>query len=320
MRHIFGTIRLLSLLTPAACLPTVQLTPPAANAPAAQVALSGASIFIGAGDIAGCGQNNDQLTAMLVDSLLKADSIAKVNDAVFTAGDNVYDSGTPDEFLRCFTPTWGDPTKRIMKKIHPSPGNHEYLSPAANGYYAYFGAAAGAPDKGYYSYTVGTWHVVALNSEMFVNFGFSQAQRTEQLAWLVKDLTTSPKACTIAYFHHPRFSSGYHGSDVSLAPVWTILYEHNVDLVLNGHDHDYERFVAQNPDAQPDSVRGIPEIIVGTGGEELRGFGGKRIKNSVMQVEGRAGILLLTLGAAEYRSVFMGVTGGQWDASGGKCH
>ena len=302
------------------CLPTVRATPPPADAPAKLVALSGASIMIGAGDIASCKQSNDELTARLVDSVLRADSVEKVNDAVFTLGDNVYDDGTASEFVNCFTPTWGDSAKRIMKKIHPSPGNHEYYTPSANAYYRYFGASAGAPEKGYYSYDVGTWHVVALNSEMVVNSGFSGAERKAQEDWLIQDLKDHAKPCTLAYFHHPRYSSGYHGSDVSLRPLWQIMYDNNVDLVLVGHDHDYERFLPQTPDAAVDTLRGIPEIVVGTGGEELRGFGGTAIRNSVMRIEGRAGVLILTLGAAEYRSVFLEVGGRIWDPSGGKCH
>lgn len=302
------------------CLPTVRPTPPPAGAPARLVALSGASVLIGAGDISSCSQNNDQLTAMLVDSVLKADSVEKVNDAAFTLGDNVYDSGTADEFVRCFTPTWGDSAKRIMKKIHPAPGNHEYYTPSANSYYQYFGAVAGDPEKGYYSYDVGEWHLAALNSEMFVNSGFTAANRQGQLDWLTKDLKTHAKPCTVAYFHHPLFSSGYHGGDASLRPLWQVLYDNNVDLVLSGHDHDYERFAPQTPDAMVDTLRGIPEIVVGTGGEELRGFGGSAIRNSAARIEGRAGVLILTLGAAEYRAVFLEVGGNIWDASGGKCH
>jgi len=302
------------------CLPTIRPTPPPAGASARQVALSGASVMVGAGDIASCSQDNDRLTAILVDSVLRADSVEKVTDAAFTLGDNVYESGTASEFRDCFTPTWGDPAKRIMKKLHPTPGNHEYYSPSANPYYTYFGALAGERGKGYYSYDVGTWHVAVLNSEMFVDRGFTTAERNAQLAWLGKDLTDHPVACTLAYFHHPRFSSGYHGSDASLVPVWRILYDHNVDLVLNGHDHDYERFRPQTPDGMLDTLRGIPEIIAGTGGEELRGFGGIVVRNSAMQIEGHAGVLILTLGSAEYRAVFLATNGGIWDPSGGKCH
>jgi hypothetical protein len=302
------------------CKPTVQMTPPPASAPPAAVALAGASVMIGAGDIAGCDNGGDARTAMIVDSVLRADSVAKVTDAVFTVGDNAYNEGTAAQFKNCFGPTWGDSTKRIMKKIHPAAGNHEYLSRAANPYYAFFGAAAGPEGIGYYSYDVGTWHVVVLNSEMVVNPGFSDQDRKRQEDWLLKDLKDHAKPCTVAYWHHPRFSSGWHGSDARLAPIWLILYDNNVDLVIGGHDHDYERFIAQTPSGAPDSTKGIIEIVIGTGGEELRGFAAKVIRNSVAQIEGHFGVLKLTLGAGEFRSAFIDDKGRIWDPSGGKCH
>ena len=303
-----------------ACKPPVMLTPPPAAAPAAEVALSGASVMLGAGDIAGCSSGLDRLTANVMDSVLKADSVAKVNDAAFTLGDNAYMEGTEVQFNTCFGQTWGSPTRRIMARIHPSPGNHEYYTVGANPYYKYFGASAGPAGKGYYSYDLGEWHVVVLNSEMVVNTGFSIGDRKAQEDWLISDLKAKSKPCTLAYWHHPRFSSGYHGSDVSLQPLWQILYDNNVDLIMNGHDHDYERFKPQTPQGVIDTARGIPEIVAGTGGEELRGFGGKVIRNSVYQIEGRAGVLKLTLGKAEYRAAFIESNGRVWDPSGGKCH
>lgn len=302
------------------CLPRVRPTPPPAGAPAKQVAVAGASVLIGVGDIAGCSQEVDQLTAMIVDSVLRADSVAGVNDAVFTLGDNVYDNGTLTEFQRCFTPSWGDPKKRIMAKIRPAPGNHDYYSPGANPYYLYFGARAGDPKKGYYSYDVGAWHAIVLNSEMVVSRGFTAADRAAQEAWLLQDLKDHPKLCTVAYFHNPLFSSGIHGNDSRMRPLWNILYDNNVDLVMSGHDHVYERFLPQTPLGVLDTLRGIPQYVVGTGGEALRSFGGKRVRNSDMQIEGRAGVLLLTLGSAEFRSVFLDVNGFVRDPSGGKCH
>ena len=309
-----------ALLTMLGCKPTVQATPAPAEAPAEAAYLSGASIMIGAGDIAGCDNGGDARTAMVVDSVLRADSVAKVSDAVFTLGDNAYNEGTAQQFKNCFGATWGDSAKRIMKKIHPAPGNHEYLSPGANPYYDYFGAAAATRGQGYYSYEVGVWHVVVLNSELVVNSGFTYAQRQAQEDWLRKDLKDQPKLCTLAYFHHPRFSSGWHGSDVNLQPIWQILYDNNVDLVLNGHDHDYERFLPQTPAGIADTTRGIIEIVAGAGGEELRGFGANVIRNSVRQIEGRYGVLKLTLGAGEFRSVFIDDGGRVWDPSSGKCH
>jgi hypothetical protein len=303
----------------AACKPPVNLTPPPAASPAPIVALSGASVMIGVGDIASCTSRLSIGTARLVDSVLRADSVAKVDNAAFTLGDNVYTSGTTAQFDECFTPTWGDPKKRIIKILHPSPGNHEYYTPDADPYYKYFGPSAGVVGKGYYSYDVGTWHVVVVNSEIIVNPSFSDVARREQMDWVEKDLKAHKKLCTIAYWHHPRFSSGWHGSDRKLAPIWQLLYDNDVDLVLAGHDHDYERFRPMTPDGVADTTKGITEIVAGTGGEELRGFAGIN-PNSVYRIEGRAGVLLLTLGAAEYRSAFIEIGGRVWDQSGGKCH
>ena len=301
------------------CKPPVKLTPPPAASPAPVVALSGASVMIGVGDIASCTQKLSIATAHLVDSVVRADSIAKVDDVVFTLGDNVYTSGTSAQFANCFTPTWGDPKKRIMTKLHPTPGNHEYYTTAADPYFQYFGAAAGPIGEGYYSYDVGAWHVVVVNSEIVVDPSFTDSARTAQMDWVAKDLKAHKKLCTIAYWHRPRFSSGWHGSDPKFRPLWQLLYDNDVDLVLAGHDHDYERFRPMTPAGALDTIRGITEIVAGTGGEELRGFS-TTLPNSAYRIEGRAGVLLLTLGKAEYRSAFLEIGGRIWDQSGGKCH
>ena len=301
------------------CKPPVQTTPPAADAPAAVVALTGASVLIGAGDIASCSSSGDESTARLVDSVLRADSAAKVHDEVLTLGDNAYPSGSTADFERCFTPSWGDSAKLIMKNIRPAPGNHEHLSGEAAPYYQYFGTRAGPPSKGYYSYTVGKWHAIALNSEILVNPSFSEVERSAELEWLRQDLKGNGTKCTVAYWHHPRFSSGWHGTDSRLAPLWQILFEGGVDLVLNGHDHNYERFLPMSPAGIVDSVAGITQVVVGTGGGELRGFR-SLIPNSAYTVQGHFGVVKLTLGAAEWRSAFLDVEGRIWDPSGGKCH
>jgi 3',5'-cyclic AMP phosphodiesterase CpdA len=297
----------------------VRITPPPAAAPAEQVALSGASAMVGVGDIASCSQRLGVETAILVDSILRADSAAKVQAAVFTLGDNVYSSGTTEQFEKCFTPAWGDPKRRIMKSLHPTPGNHEYYTPNADPYYKYFGPAAGVVGKGYYSYDVAKWHIVVVNSELFVNSIFSDSARKEQLDWVTQDLKEHKALCTIAYWHHPRFSSGWHGNDARFNALWQILYKDGVDLVLNGHDHDYERFAPVNPAGILDSTKGIAEIVAGTGGEDLRGFNAI-VPNSVFRIEGRVGVLLLTLGDKEWRSAWVEVGGRVWDQAGGKCH
>jgi hypothetical protein len=301
------------------CKPAVQTTPAPADAPAAQVALSGASVMVGAGDIAVCGTQGHIQTAKLVDSVLRADSVAKVNDVVFTLGDNAYPDGSASNFALCWAVSWGDSTRRIMKKIHPSVGNHEDQSVGASPYFNYFGVKAGDPKKGYYSYDVGEWHVLVVNSELIVNPAFTTAERNSQYDWLRNELKGPQKLCTMAMWHNPRFSSGWHGTDPSFQPLWQILYDGGVDLVLNGHDHDYERFAPQNPAGVADSAKGITEIVAGTGGGDFYGFK-VPVPNSIARVEGHYGVLKLTLGKGEWASAFIEVNGRVWDPATGKCH
>jgi len=321
-----------SLLVFAGCKPPFHVTPVPADGP--QVRQSGtaamlpsvkpladltAPVMVGVGDIASCTQKLGLATAILVDSIIKTDSVANVSTTTFTLGDNVYSRGTEEQFANCFTPSWGNPKFGIMKSVHPSPGNHDYGTPGAAPYYKYFGKAAGVDGEGYYSYDVGKWHVIALNSETVVGSEFSDADRAAQMKWLKKDLEDHEAQCTIAYWHNPRFSSGWHGGDSKFTPLWQMLYDHNVDLVLNGHDHDYERFAPMNPAGVRDTARGITEIVAGTGGEDLRGFNAIQ-SNSEYRIEGRAGVLRLTLGDNEWRSEFVEAGGRVWDRTGGECH
>lgn len=308
------------LVVAVACKIPVQITPAPATASAKEVALTGASALIAVGDIAVCGTDGDEQTARLTDSLLRADSAAKVTSVVATLGDNAYPSGSASNFALCFAPSWGDSTKLILNKIHPSPGNHEHLSVGAAPYYQYFGSKAGSPNKGYYSYNVGAWHMISLNSEMIVNGSFSAADRTAQEDWLRAELKKAQTLCTLAYWHHPLFSSGWHGESPALRSIWEILQAGGVDVVLNGHEHDYERFLPQNSLGAVDSARGIVEYVVGTGGGDLRGFRNNPRATSAARVQGYFGVLKLTLGKGEYRSAFLDVTGRVWDPAGGKCH
>ena len=302
------------------CKPPVELTPPPAAAPAAQVALSGASVLIGAGDIAVCNSSGDEATAALMDSVLRADSAAKVHDEAFTLGDNAYPDGSATAFALCFAPSWGDSAKLIMKNIRPAPGNHEHLSTGAAPYYQYFGSRAGSSSKGYYSYDVGAWHAIVLNSEIVVNVGFTDAERKAQEDWLVQDLKSHTQLCTVAYWHHPRFSSGWHGTDTRLRALWRILYDGAADLILNGHDHDYERFLPQTPEGAADTARGIVEVVVGTGGGVLRGFETPLADHSAFRVEGHYGVVKITLGGTEWRSAFLDTNGRIYDQVTGRCH
>jgi hypothetical protein len=268
---------------------------------------SGSSpVLVGAGDIASGANQNDEATAKLLDS---------IPGTVFTVGDNAYWSGTLSEFNNYYGPTWG----RHKARTKPSVGNHEYGTPGASGYFDYFGTAAGDRNKGYYSYDIGAWHVISLNS-MCENVGGCGAT-SPMVSWLKQDLVAnSDKACTIAYFHHPLFSSGEHGNQTKMRPTWDTLYAANADVVVSGHDHSYERFAPQSPSGAADSSRGIREFVVGTGGNGLYSF--KSIKaNSQVRNSTTYGVLKLTLNPSSYEWQFVPVAGQSFTDSGTtSCH
>jgi calcineurin-like phosphoesterase family protein len=295
-------------------------TPIPPGPPAADVALPGAPVLIGAGDIAVCGTTADDATSKIVDSVITADSASQVATVVFTLGDNAYpsgDEGVDKDFQRCFATSWGRPD--ILRVIRPSPGNHDYDSGSASPYFAYFGDRAGPTGKGYYSYDVGTWHIVSLNSELYFEGGHG-GEATAQEKWLRSDLASHPRQCTLAYFHRPLFSSGIYGTTTEVRTLWEILYAANADLILNGHEHHYERFGPQTPRGIADAARGIVEIIAGTGGAELRQIRYPLAANSEAQIHGRYGVLKLELGAAGYRHSFIEAEGRVWDSGEGRCH
>jgi len=300
-------------------------TPPPADSPAEEVALAGAKVMIGTGDIARCNDDGDEATARLVDSLIKANDAANVETVVFTLGDHAYPEASDSYLAQCFTPSWGDPKKGIMKVIRPSIGNHDYQSARAAPSYRYFGDRIGPAGKGYYSYDIGDWHVIVLNSELAVD-GAAE-EKIAQTEWLQQDLADHERRCTMAYFHKPLFSSSYRQGVVEMRAIWSILYDAGADLILSGHDHHYERFGPQSPTGVADTVRGIEQILVGTGGATLRGFRsrfGIRSRdlegNSLVQIQGHFGVLLLTLGDTGYRSAFLDTEGRVWDRSGRECH
>jgi hypothetical protein len=231
---------------------------------------------------------------------------------VFTLGDNVYPDGTYQQFVDFYAPSWG----RHLARTRPVVGNHEYNS-GGDGYYRYFGAAAGDPDKGYYSYDAGAWHVVVLNS----NCGFvSCSAGSAQLSWLRADLAAHPSTCTVAMWHHPRFgSSTSHTHDDVAGAFWDALYDAHADLVLNGHDHVYERFAPKAPTGAVEPGRGLREFIVGTGGIGGGGFGtpqpGSEVRNG-----GTRGVLKLTLHPTSYDFEFVPTAGASFSDSGsGTC-
>jgi hypothetical protein len=201
-------------------------------------------------------------------------------------------------------------------RIHPSPGNHDYMTPGAADYFSYFGAAAGEPGKGYYSFEEGAWHVVILNANCaYVGCG----SNSEQVHWLEADLAAHPTKCTLAIWHQPRFSSGLSGTS-GMYPFWKVLYENGAEIVINGHDHDYERFAPQDPVGNPDPQKGIREFVVGTGGASQRRFNAIT-PNSEVHETGTYGVLKLTLYADRYNWEFVPVAGGVFqDMGSGDCH
>ena len=265
---------------------------------------SSAAVLVGAGDIASCGLTTDTATANLV---------AGIDGTVFAAGDNAYESGSATEYANCYNPTWG----AFKDRTNPVPGNHEYVTSGASGYFNYFGARAGPVGTGWYAYDLGTWRLYALNSNCAA-VGCAAGSAQEQ--WLRADLATSPRPCVLAYWHHPRFSSGAHGNDSEVAPLWNALYESGAEVIVNGHDHDYERFAPQTPGGTADSATGIREFVVGTGGAVLRSFSTIRA-NSQVRNSSTYGVIKLSLSATSYAWQFIPAgTGTFTDAGSGDCH
>ena len=255
----------------------------------------------GAGDIASCNLDSDEATAPALDG---------VQGVVFTAGDNAYQDGTAEQYSICYGPTWG----RHQARTRPTPGNHEYHTPGAYPYFAYFGANAGDSSKGYYSYDVGTWHIIAINSNIARDRGSPQEQ------WLRADLAAYATHCTVAYWHFPRFSSGVHGSDPTMAAMWQALYDADADVVISGHDHHYERFAPQTADGTSDPARGVREFVVGTGGGSLT-QPPTIAPNSKVRIVGTFGVLKLVLQESSYQWRFIPSRGGTLTDSGSTlCH
>ena len=257
------------------------------------------AVLVGAGDIALCGSAATEATARLLDRL---------PGVVFTVGDNAYPSGGANDFRDCYDPAWG----RHKARTRPSPGNHDYESPGALAYFNYFGANAGPSGLGYYRYRLGEWQIYSLNSNAPMDSG------SPQLQWLQGELAANPSTCALAYWHHPRFSSGPHGDATATRALWRVLYDSDADVVISGHDHFYERFALQDPDGRPDPARGIREFIVGTGGAEL---------NSPVSVHANSdvrwsiyGVIELVLRANSYTWQFLSDTGAVADVGSGLCH
>jgi acid phosphatase type 7 len=263
-------------------------------------------VFVGAGDVSSCSNNNDAATAALLD---------RIAGTVFVVGDNAYPHGAAADYANCYQPTWG----RHKARTKPVPGNHDYDTSGGAGYFGYFGAAAGKAGQGYYSYDLGQWHIVALNSEV------SRTPSSPQMQWLRADLAAHPNLCTAALWHEPLYSSdaGSGSGGVafgSVRPFWDTLYAYGADLVLNGHRHNYERIAPMRPDGKSDPSYGIRTMVVGMGG-----IGGSSLTNvfplSQARNGGTFGVLELYLYDDSYAWKFVPVAGKTYSDSGSTaCH
>jgi acid phosphatase type 7 len=265
-------------------------------------------VLVAAGDIASCASSGDETTANL---------LVAVDGMVITLGDNAYEQGSAENYRECYDPTWG----RFKDRTLPIPGNHEYETEGAEGYFDNFGDAAGDPSKGYYSYDLAGWHIVALNSNECLQIGGCRFV-SPQVRWLKADLAANEdKTCTLAYLHHPRFRSGdVHGSAPEVRPLWEALYEAGADVVLSGHEHNYERFAPQDPSGRADPERGIREFVVGTGGKSHYEIE-VPLTNSEVHNAHTYGVLKLTLHPKSYDWLFIPVKGEAFTNSGrGRCH
>ena len=281
--------------------PTTSTGQPAGSPPGLP---SGDPVLVGAGDIADCALADDDATAALVDSIA---------GTVFTAGDNAYPDGSAAQFRDCYGPTWG----RFLTRTRSAPGNHDWVTKDLAGYLGYFGSAAAPDGKSWYSYDLGTWHIIVLDSDCS-SVGGCGAD-SPQGGWLAADLKASTARCTLAIWHHPRFSSGEHGNDTEVAPLWTALAGAAADVVVNGHDHDYERFAPQDSAGQLDRAGGLREFVVGTGGAALRPFP-TTATNSEVRATGAHGVIRFVLHQGSFEWRFISTSGAFSDAGSAVCH
>lgn len=257
-------------------------------------------IFTGAGDIANClTPEQGERVARLLDN---------IEGLIFTTGDNVYENGTLEEFQRCYTPTWG----RHLARTRPSPGNHEYNTPGAAGYFQYFGDLAGPPGRGYYSYDHGTWKILSLNSMA------PAGPESAQFNWVAQELKSNSARCTLAYWHHPVFSSGHDGNGTAMRAIFQLLFDNSADVVVVGHSHHYERFAPQDINGRAMPGRGIRQFVVGTGGTYFTNITAIQPNSEIR--DGRTnGVLKLTLAPTSYTWEFVPAGGSFRDSGSDVC-
>ena len=276
----------------------------AGSTPRLDLLLQPAPVVLAAGDIADCGTAKDAETAALIQSR---------SGTVAALGDLAYENATLDDFNNCYQPTWG----AFKARTRPAPGNHEYQTPGAAGYFAYWGSVAGNPAQGWYSYDLGAWHVVSLNSNCSSIGGCFAGSPQE--AWLRADLASHRTTCTLAYWHEPLFTGSPGTEDLNMAPIWQALYDNNADLVLAAHAHNYQRFAPQNAAGGADPARGMREFIVGTGGRAFHPVG--PAPNLELANASTWGVLQLALFARSYDWQFVPIAGQTFTDSGSQsCH
>jgi len=270
----------------------------------------GSRVLLAAGDIAECDHEGDEATAKILADYPQA--------TIQTLGDNAYQHGTAEEFDQCYDPTWGQFKDRTM----PATGNHDEATKNAQGYWDYFGSQGGPYDKYYYSYDLGSWHIVVLNSDCWRVGGCETDD--PQAEWLRDDLARHGAHCTLAVWHRPPFSSGRYGDPADTArvrPLWSVLNDEGVDVLLTGHEHSYERFAPMNASGKRDDAQGVRLFVVGTGGGNLRSFANDPLPTTEARQDDTWGVLKLDLKPSAYDWEFLPVAGSSFSDSGtGSCH
>jgi acid phosphatase type 7 len=265
----------------------------------------GEASILAAGDIAKCDFPGAQETAAIIQGL---------PGTVLPLGDNAYDNGSALDYANCYVPTWG----AFLNRTRPVPGNHDYITPGATGYFGYYGAVAGDSTKGYYSFDLGSWHILAINSNCSQVGGCGI--HTPQDNWVKADLAANTAACVLAFWHHPFYSSGQTGNTPQMATIFKDLYNAGAEIVLSGHDHDYERFAPQDDKGILNPNLGVVQFVVGTGGGNFTPLVLPLQPNSLASAQNVYGVLQLTLHPTSYTWAFISADGSYSDSGSATCH
>lgn len=292
-------------------LGVAQSRPSSSPSPAASVTVTAGPsssaetvTLITAGDIARCDSQDDESTAALA---------ATYPGTVLVLGDNAYEDGSGRDYEDCYQPSWG----RLLERTMAIPGNHDHQTADAQGYFDYFGARAGPAGRGWYAETLGAWRLITLDSECRPVGGCGPG--SPQYTWLTTELNEHASPCTVVAFHRPRYSSGYHGDDAGVDPLWRLVVDAGADIVLNGHEHSFERLGPMDADGHADA-NGVVAFIAGTGGAPLRGFEDV-VETSQVRIDDRHGVLVLQLADGSFDWAFHSTPDDTVEDQGtGACH